>query len=130
MEYTIHLGEDTLKQLDEIVNGGGESGGGSSDFSTAEVTINNITMPSVPTQFQPMTASVIDEEDDDWPACIYTINITPPVGTTRLVLYKGRQIIPNSYQEGKIKNITGSASVTENGLEITGNCSFDIDYTV
>ena len=46
MEYTIHLGEDTLKQLDEIVNGGGSEGGGEETrgYSVAKVTfVNNTT---------------------------------------------------------------------------------------
>ena len=40
MEYTIHLGEDTLNELDKIVNGAGSEGGGggSSDFETVTVT--------------------------------------------------------------------------------------------
>lgn len=108
-------------------------GGGSSDFSTAEVTVNNITMPSTPTYIEVLQLCAAAEADEyGYPACASAIAINQEIAgqTIPVILYKGCQVIPNSYIESKIKNITGSASLTENGLEITGNCSFDVDYTV
>lgn len=108
-------------------------GGGGGDFGTAEVTINNITLPSGPQPIDNLYLCVSGEADNDFPACSTVIPINNEfVGQPiTVILYKGCQVVMlGSHIEGIIKNVTGSALLTANGLEITGNCSFDVDYTV
>lgn len=121
-----------ITREEQILNKIAEGGGGG-DFGTAEVTINNITLPSGPQPIDNLYLCVSGEADNDFPACSTVIPINNEfVGQPiTVILYKGCQVVMlGSHIEGIIKNVTGSALLTANGLEITGNCSFDVDYTV
>ena len=127
----VNTTSEIIEKIAGVAQGGG---GGSSDFSTAEVTVNNITMPSSMNYGEILHLCAKAEEETDFPAC----SMTRPISQENMghpitvVLYKGNQFIYNTWQEGKIKNLTGSAYVSESvgGLVITGDCSFDVDYTV
>ena len=132
MEYTIHLGEDTLKQLDEIVNGGSESGGGgSSDFSTAEVTLiytssavgGQVGTPSLPIIYIYGGAM--------YQNCSFGTPSEPII--IDAVLYRGVQdyISLINLNLTEAPTISGSCEIVTHDempyLKITGDCSISIN---
>lgn len=104
---------------EQLLEGGG-SGGGSSDFSTAEVTF-------ICTKGEPdMTTQVINIQDDG----IYSVlNIKQSIQTVTVPLYKNKLscgIPPLSISVTSTSgNITGSQM---DGYIISGNCT--INYTL
>ena len=125
MEYTIHLGEDTLKQLDEIVNGGGESGsGGSSDFSTAEVTINNL-LKSANNTLVPLTVFVPVDADN---FIVGSVSLLTENSTHNVIIGESKAAMLVIDAEGITVGTTGSATYIpeENVVTIEGDCTITI----
>lgn len=115
-----------IKSVDGVIesvkiNGEEAGGGGSSDFSTAEVTFSS-------TNFQTdFSAIMIDEGEGEEPQLIYeSIIFGGNVGdkTFNLVLYKGHQMV--ILPEGKTATVTGSATVEEYYIIVTGDCTITI----
>lgn len=120
MEYTIHLGEDTLNELDKIVNGGGsEGGGGSSDFSTAEVSITS-------SNNEAKISGAFCSDGEGFPPITAT---TPSIngittGTYKLILYKGKALINCSIAPTTISG--NIEAFGPNNYMVTGDCGIEI----
>lgn len=98
-----------------------QSGGGESDFSTAEVTFESAVFQ---TDF---SAIYIGEGENDelWLlARKFVFGAQAEETTLNLVLYKGRQMV--TLPQGKTATVTGSATVEEYYILVTGDCTITI----
>ena len=108
-----------IKSVDGVIesvkiNGEEAGGGGSSDFSTAEVTI--IT-PNEITVVVPFA-----NEDDSWSDG--TMAIGSDGATVTAILYKGKAAIwsPNS----DVTSVSGNATLDDGVAYVTGDCTITI----
>ena len=100
-----------------------EGGGGSSDFSTAEVTMVNTTTTDVdiymPVQF--------DDEEEDYSALTYKAYVLEgETLTVTAVLYKGIVVAYLANYEEFNVSVSGSAEYDRPTFNITGDCTITI----
>ena len=88
------------------------SGGGSSDFSTAEVTV-------IGSGGAISGANIYDDENDDNTASYGVLES----GVNTVVLYKGKAIL---YAQGEEISVSGSITDNEGVLTVTGNGTITI----
>ena len=107
-----------------------EGGGGSSDFSTAEVTV---TGPTEEDYTQLVLAAAVDYHDPEYPEDdeSYSIGSLPITSNSvlQIVLYKGKAyvtVVPRSDQA--VVTVSGNIEATfiENRYIVTGDCSITI----
>lgn len=126
MEYTVHLGEESLEKLSKIL--GGESGGGDGEFKTAKVTlINGTSETTVLCSLKPG----LPDEEDNIPA--YALNLNIGQGATNnidAILYKGYASI--STRSLLVMDVQGDAEYVEedNLIKISGDCEITIESRV
>lgn len=123
MEYTVHLGEESLEKLSKIL--GGESGGGDSEFKTAKVTIiNGASETSVSCTLKPG----LPDEEDSVPGYALQLNVGQGVTVSGVtaILYKGYASISTSHIQ--VTDIQGDAELDEedNIIKISGDCELKI----
>lgn len=103
------------------------SGGGSSDFSTAQVTIannidNNVSL-YMPVIYETTPMPSIDKAI----YCAYSLAEGAPSETVRVALYGGTCLVqPASDIMGKTFTATGNAEYSNGMIIITGDCSITI----
>lgn len=123
MEYTVHLGEESLEKLSKIL--GGESSEGESEFKTAKVTIiNGTSETSVSCTLNPG----LPDEEDSVPSYEFKLNISEGASATDVttILYKGYASISTSHIQ--VTDIQGDAELDEedNIIKISGDCELTI----
>lgn len=125
MEYTVHIGEESLEKLTKIL--GGESGGGDGELKTAKVTFTNgESQTAVTCELIP---GLPDEEDN---ITFYELKLDIGKGATldvNAILYKGYASI-NS-RRIHVMSVQGDAEYVEadNLIKISGDCSITIAPT-
>ena len=123
MEYTVHLGEESLEKLSKIL--GGESSEGESEFKTAKVTIiNGTSETSVSCTLNPG----LPDEEDSVPSYEFKLNIGEgaSVEDVTAILYKGYASISTSHI--LVSDVQGDAEYVEadNIIKISGDCELTI----
>lgn len=109
-----------------------EIGGGSSDFSTANVTVNVEGFTSDMPAYA-MRAACIDPDD----IITFSIGLPPTENMYKVILYKGVQELQlNAGSNGiPIASVTGSGDVTidkfsgDYVIKVKGDCSITITYS-
>jgi len=107
------------------VNVNVEGGGGSSDFSTAEVTVTGVLSPDLPTTLEVNVATVaippIADDGSSVPSGVWIIGQTYKVilskGKARLYVVRGTLTIPSgetniTYDSDDVYLITGDCTIT------------------
>ena len=123
MEYTVHLGEESLEKLSKIL--GGESSEGDSDFKTAKVTLTNGgSQTSVSCTINPG----LPDEEDSVPSYALQLNIDEGASLEDItvILYKGYASISTAFIQ--VTDVQGDAELVEedNIIKITGDCEITI----
>lgn len=130
MEYTVHLGEESLEKLSKIL--GGESGGGeTSELSIAKVTVvfnktgTGINFPQIYVPFA-------DEYEGEKNSAF----VLGSPGDYNVILYSGKAVATIAGSLGvTITNVTSTGGITVEGgegnyyISITGAGTLTIDYT-
>lgn len=100
-----------------------EGGGGSSDFSTARVTIVNTTTTDVVIYM----AVQLDVEEEDYSALMYEAYVVEgETLTVTAVLYKGAVVAYLNRAEDFNVSVSGSAEYDRPNFDITGDCTISI----
>lgn len=126
MEYTVHIGEESLEKLTKIL--GGESGGGDGELKTAKVTFtNHDSQTSVSCTLHPG----LPDEEASIPSYEFVVRLTD--GQTldvNVILYKGYASINTRLIQ--VVSVQGDAEYVEadNLIKITGDCSITIAPSV
>lgn len=120
MSYTPNVWVDgdvltasKMNALEQAVASGG--GGGSSDFSTAQVTVDTSYAPS-----QVYFSFILIVVDDEYGATQIDGQDGNEVNTYNAILYKGECLFS---VEGYNIEIAGNAETDEFGIKITGDCT-------
>lgn len=97
------------------VNGEAIGGGGSSDFSTAKVTV-------LSTKGRIISAGhIVTEDDDDY--LMYAIT---EAGEYDVITYKGSALLMASIKVGETITVSGNAETSNSEIYITGDCTITI----
>lgn len=147
MEYYVHLGDETLQKLGNAISGepvevvelnvtendtytapSGKAyspvtvnvSGGSSDFSTAEVTIN--VQPTAPDTFMIAIPNIFES------ALYSALSEAEAAGKQIVPLYNGEVYATSASGNIVFSNGVGDVEIIGGGtLRIFGNCSVDVD---
>lgn len=110
-----------VRALDELVNAVDSGGGGSSDFSTAKVTVIN----STPLREYINVVNIVDE--DDLHMLDTEFNIGQGTNEFQCVLYKGYGWIDIAQFANSTIEVSGNATYNgEYSISITGDCTITI----
>lgn len=114
-EFTTEsAGTYTLK-IEEL-----QSGGGSSDFSTAEVTISTDSGECI------TCMAVADDED----VCVAMIPVSPIARVFSAILYRGHARVNIPTSDYVIGSVTGNATIEEDYYaEVTGDCTINLVFS-
>ena len=111
------------EKLIEGVTSKSEGGGGSSDFSTAEVTVSGATGEEATVLLMP----IIEDSDRRTGIEAFDVNASPIQKTYNVPLYKGHCLI--KVNSGDVDGLAGNVTLNRSWLDVTGNCSL-IGYYV
>lgn len=121
MEYTVHIGEDSLEKLTKIL--GGESGGGDGELKTAKVTFTNGEADVVTCELIPG----LPDKEDNIPGYHLTVRLAESQTVDiNAILYKGYASIDS--RRIRVMSVQGDAEYVEadNLVKISGDCSITI----
>lgn len=114
MEYTVHIGEESLEKLTKIL--GGESGGGDGELKTAQVTL--VTENAAKLATYPVIA------DSKYIIVGEGVPIGQTTATYTVPLYKDGTIISYSGAQATQSDIvSGSAEISDGAILVTGDCT-------
>ncbi len=122
----VSMSDDTTVEKAVIIDADGNEtdiggGGGSSDFSTAQITFINHTT-KYPSIYGSSTVSEVDDFTGTYPAMVPEPNTT---STYNLVLYKGVGVIINGSSQ-LIDVESGEAEKMGDELTVSGDCTIGI----
>ena len=115
LEVTENGTYETKGEMYNKVTVNVEGGGGSSDFSTAKVTV-------VSTNGRIISAGhIVTEDDDDY--LMYGIT---EAGEYDVITYKGSALLTASIEAGETITVSGNAETSGSEIYITGDCTITI----